>query len=593
MKKVLATVAEAWVLVLAFLLPLKFGGFAVIPESGVFFPEDGWSYLVVNWSPSVFSLVSAAALVLAVLAHPENLPSCRTASGMFVLLWVAGLVPGAFPGWIHLSTKEFVFLQTEHFAGLSCCLGAFCLVLSAGERERKHFAAALGSGLLLAVWFGLEQFFWGFDRAREFLEKQAADGVQIDEVMRARTYDTRVYGTFTSGNSLAGYLLLLTPFFTVLAWKIGGKVEPPRLSRVLFAGTVFLGAFSVFLMTKSRAGFLALALTAGIALFFTSAKRWKKGVFAALILCGIAAGAWYIHARGRGFLSMEARADYWRSSVILLAENPLAGCGWGNFFFDHARIKNVRDHEASHDPHNLLMTMMQAGILPVLFLAAGMICPVAALLKQRKARPLAPEERAGLFGLAAFSMHAMMDIDLQIPGLMGAYFALSVLLLCGMEHPPCRAKGLPGKTGIPAVFLLAAGTVWFANRNLRGEIALDRLQNLTRLGALSAADRLRVTPERVDEALRRAVAARPESSIPRIAGGDYYLSLGDLDRAEYEYREALKCSPKRSMLYARLAQIELLRGNRPLAEEFLAEAHRLFPHNPAYFREKFFSTEIP
>lgn len=584
MKKLLQTTAEAWLILLTFLLPLKFGIFAAMPEASALFPEDWFSYLIVNWSATAFGLLSGTALLLSLAAFPENCGKYRNAAWGFAVLWSFGLVLGALPGFCRISTPEFAVLQLNHFCGIGCYALAVYLQASGGEDKRRHLTAALGAGFLLTVWFGIEQYFWGFARSRAYLEKQAEAGMNVGEVLQARTDDDRVFSTFTSCNSLAGYLLLLTPFLTACAWKLGRKVEPEKVSRWLFAGITGLGGFAVFLLTKSRAGYLALAITAVLTLLTIPMKRWKK----ALLVCGIAgavlAGAWYIQAHGRGFRSMTARADYLRSSVILLAQNPVTGCGWGEFFFQHVGIKKVQDKEAAHDPHNLLATQAQAGIVAVLLAAAGMALPFGVWYCRRKKGSLTVEDRAVMIGMTAFLIHAMMDIDLQIPGLMASYFALGGVYLC---------REMPADTELPrkkyfricivcAGILLACWTIFSSNRELRSEIAQESLQRLTRLQDLTREERMQVTPERVNRAFLQAVECRPYSSWPWSMAGDFYFSLGDLDQADQLYQEAQKRSPKRAALYALRGRIARLRGDHAAAAELFRKASELFPHHPGY-----------
>ncbi len=564
---------------ITFLLPLKFGVFAAMPEGGAFFPGDFFSYLVINWAATAFGFLTAPALLLVMAAFPEGFR--KESPGLcFAFIWSLGIAAGMLPGLVHISTWDFARLELNHIFSIGCYAMAAWGLCAGSDSRRKHLMTALWLGFLPAVWFGLEQYFWGFRRSREFLEAQIAEGKIVNQVLRARVFDDRVFGTFTSGNSLAGYLLLLAPLMTVWSARIGERFEPARLSRVLFAGITAAGALAVFLMTKSRAGFLALAMTGVLTLLLYPMKRLWRIFFISVILLGIAGSAWYIHARGRGFLSMTARADYLRSSVLLLAENPAAGCGWGEFFFEHVRIKQVRDHEAAHDPHNLLMTCAQSGTGLVLLAIAGLMIPVTVLLKKRKAG-WTDMEKAGLFGLAAFYFHAMMDIDFQIPGLMAAYFAVGAYLLTGSANGPELGKW---KTMLKMMLcILAAGAFWSSVLELRGEIALERLKETIHPSLLPGEPPPRPAgPEEVDAALLKAVKARPYSSQPWSFSGDYYLMMNELDRAESDYRESLKRSPKRAGIYARLAKIAEKRGDQAAAGRLMEKAHRLFPNNPAY-----------
>lgn len=584
MKKLLQTSAEAWVLLLTFLLPLKFGVFAGMPEAAGLFPEDLFSYLVINWSATAFGLLSAPALLLCLAAFPAGCGQYRRGAWAFAMIWSVGLVLGSLPGLCRVSSWEFAPLQLNHFGAIGSYALAVYLLAAAGEEKQKHLCGALWAGFLLTVWFGIEQYFWGFARARAYLEQQAAAGMAVGEVLQARTDDTRVFATFTSCNSLAGYLLLLTPLMTFYAWKLGEKVEPARISRWLFAGITGAGGTAVFLLTKSRAGYLALAMTLGLLLLFWPMKKWKKVLLIGFIVCGVLAGAWYIHAHGRGFRSMTARADYLRSSVILLAGSPVTGCGWGEFFFRHPGIKKVQDKEAAHDPHNLLATQAQAGLGAVLLALAGMALPFGVWLCRRKRGTVTPRDKVLLAGLTGFLLHAMMDIDLQIPGLMASFFAAAALLLC-REVPEGKVlprAGVVQAVVLPTGILLAGWTFYSSGCELHSEMLLEDLQKVTRLRDLTREERQQVTPDRVNRALLRAADARPRSSHPWSMAGDFYWSIGDPDQADMLYQEALKRSPCRAGLYAMRARIALSRGDRAGAEKWMSRARALFPHHPGY-----------
>ena len=66
MRRGLRIAAESYLLVLSFLLPLKFGVLAVMPDACSFFPNDLFAWCIVNWPATAFGLVSAPALALAV-----------------------------------------------------------------------------------------------------------------------------------------------------------------------------------------------------------------------------------------------------------------------------------------------------------------------------------------------------------------------------------------------------------------------------------------------------------------------------------------------------------------------------------------------
>ena len=94
-RRLLQNMAGWFVVLLAFLLPLKFGSLAVMPEAAGFFPEDWFSWIIINWPANSFGIFSGMAL-LAVLAA-FGVPEFSTLRGITALLWcfalpLAGLV---------------------------------------------------------------------------------------------------------------------------------------------------------------------------------------------------------------------------------------------------------------------------------------------------------------------------------------------------------------------------------------------------------------------------------------------------------------------------------------------------------------------
>ncbi|MGE4564732.1 MAG: O-antigen ligase family protein, partial [Victivallaceae bacterium] len=447
----------------------------------------------------------------------------------------------------------------------------------------------LAAGMLFLSYLGLEQYFWGFQESRQYLLDQEAKGIPVSGVLKARALDDRVFATFTSCNSLAGYMLLLIPMLIAALWRWGGRVEPVKVSRVLFVALGGGAAIAVLLLTKSRAAYLAIALTIGLAaVLWPMRRRWKIALIA-LMAATVLAGALYIHRYGRGFESMEARADYLRSSALLLAEHPLAGCGWGEFFFEHMRIKKVPSDEAAHDPHNLVMTAAQAGLPLTLLVLAAMLYPLWILgCRARRLRrengSWPPDEVAALIGLTAFYLHSMMEIHFQIPGIMAAYFTFSLAML-SREEPPAETPGLPrpATVGLWVLFLgLGVASILAGDWALKGEMAHDRLLSLASRSNKSPEQHDQVSPDAVRMTMREATRLRPDSPFPYSVAADFMLSRDNLDEAEFLLEEAQKRAPKRPSIYQRRALIALKRGDLAQAEAWMAKARALFPNNPDY-----------
>ncbi len=598
MKRLLRQTAEGALLLLTLLLPLKFGVFGVVPEVTSFFPDSLLALLVVNWPAVSFGIAAAVVLLLALPAWPEVAARVESPAWRFGALWSIGVVLAALPGWRHATTWDFPYMQIAHFAGIGAYAAAAALYCLGEPKGARRLLLFLAVGTLLLTWSGLEQYFWGFERSRQYLQEQEAQGISMGHVIKARTFDDRVFATFTSCNSLAGYLLLLWPLLLAQLWRWGGRVEPVKWSRLIFLVIGGGGALAVLLLTKSRAAYLALVLTGALfALCWPMRRRWKTLLVAAAVLI-VAGGAYYIHCYGRGFESMAARADYLRSSLLLWWRHPLAGCGWGEFFFEHMRLKAIVSDEAAHDPHNILMTGAQAGTLLVAVLAAGLLYPLVHLLRglRREAQQGFPLETvAGLFGMTGFIIHSMMDLNVQVPANMAAFAAVGAALLARnrqdeAELPESSVEADSGKSGgwkvaaMTVLALLALYSGWAGVRLLHSEMVFDRLITLCSMRNKTPEQAAAIHPGAVQAALEETVRLRPRSSFPWSTAADFMLARGRWGDAERMIAEALRRAPGRAALYHRKALIAYHRGDTETALRELRRARELFPHNPTYQR---------
>lgn len=574
---------------LTFLLPLKFGSLAVLPEATSFYPGDLFSWLIINWPAHSFGIFSGVALFAALVVFAPGMRPLRTSGGATALLWSFGLVLVSLIGWINAATIDYAVGETIHLAGIGAYVLAIRLWLRNRPEERRWFCAALAAGACWLIYSGLSQYFVGFAETREFVEKQIAEGIPISHVMVAKINDDRVFATFVSCNVLAGYLLLLLPVTLYAVWRFAGHFEPVRLSRILLCGLVFSGLAAVLLLTRSRAAFLAALLTAGAFAMTLPKRRIYRCIPVVVLALAIVGGAIYIHRAGRGFGSMAERVDYLRSSVKMIAEKPLAGHGWGGFFYRHMELKTTGTDESAHDPHNLVMAFAsQTGVIGGAVALAAVLLPLFWLGRRifRRGGEETPEEgadgfaRAVFWGECAFLLHAHMDVDLQIPASMAAAGAMLVAAL-PEASAQMAARGRRRWLLVAAGMLLAAVAAMGNILWLRAEMAYDRLITLAR--PQSAQDRLRpVSDAEVVKALREAVALRPGSPFPWEIAGDYFWSRRDGVMAEKCYREAARCTPDRPSLYRRFFDLEMARGNRAAAAKHLRRMLELFPSNPKY-----------
>ncbi len=213
---------------------------------------------------------------------------------------------------------------------------------AAGRRLRARVVkTAVLSGLILIL-FTAGQWVWGLrvERPRQVIREEFAKEssplfifIDSDRLRDERVNwlapggDIRAFGTFANANNLAGFLGLI--FFLIYTLKVFREKNKLYLD---FLPPLIFGL--VLMMTGSKTGLLAFALSLPVFLAFKGKGRWKRlAVYAALI----AVIAVIFHTRVipvRGFDRTESgfrwRVNQSRDAVEYIIENPF-GTGLGTY----------------------------------------------------------------------------------------------------------------------------------------------------------------------------------------------------------------------------------------------------------------------
>jgi hypothetical protein len=387
----------------------------------------------------------------------------------------------------------------------------------------------------------------------------------------------------------------MMPLCLVTLWKLCAKVEPPKIARLIFIPIAAACLIFILAATRARGAFLSLIMMAGIFILLFPVKKWLRWIILILGPLIVIAGAIYIYKFGRGFQSMQVRIDYDLVSAQLLFKHPFFGAGWGNFFYDYMQLKTVQSREAPHTPHNLFMAMGgQAGILALLISIGALFYPfrqgVKKVRKLIAERLYMEEDVALMLGFTAFLIHSMMDIDLQVPGLMGIAIVISLLLVMPSPEKDLSA-GIESKKiyRIIACFialLIAAVSICGGRHLVRSEYIFSQLEDICKLQGKNLREIANVSAYEVNEKLEAAVKARPYSPFPYAKAGEFYMSTRRFKLAESCYRKALALSPKSGAYHFRLFWLEDLQGRRDEAIKHLRKACELFPNHPKYKETK-------
>ncbi len=588
----------AWMIIIVIvLLPLKFGTLAGLPEVAAYYPPDAFSWMIITWPAISFPMVSGGLLLLSLVVFPVRFQDSRTAFTVTALWLLVAFV--SIIGAVNASTVDYVLVYVVHIFGFAAFGAAVWLMLSSLPEFKQAVLWSIFIGAALTVVLGIEQMFSGFEETRKFVEAQEQQyGNSMSGDLKSRVWDTRVFSTFASCNSLAGYLLLIMPLCFCLCWRLCGRIEPSKISRAVFMPALALLTGMVFFATGSRGAFLTLIIACVIFIMIFPVRKGIRIAVFVLVPAVIIGGALYIAYAGRGFHSMLVRFDYVYTSFLMFLSHPWLGTGWGDFFHDHMLLKLTVSKEAPHTAHNILMDFLsQTGIAGFAACLAAIVYPLVKIAGKiystaRKSLFASPDSYV-FFGLTAYFIHSLMDVNLQIP----ASMATALVLMVAMTVPDEKAKTPAGvkksASTLPvnlftAAALLVAGLVAACGgfHLLKADYAFSRLNDLCSPQGKSREEYFSVTPEQVKRELLNCIEIRPYSPFPWAAAADFMLARGYPDAAEDFYNRARVLSPQRSFIYFRLYMLQKAQGRDAEALRNLEIARKLFPNNEDYHKDK-------
>ena len=279
------------------------------------------------------------------------------------------------------------------------------------DQARKSLVAwmiAISVGLAT---YGLYQFFYGMPTTRADFEaftpeERAAvlTGLEIASDVGSpqlrhfldRLRSTEPYATFGGlANSLAGFLatwsLLALPLLVEAAFSgksstshsvtghsvTGHSVTGHSFTRGSTAALLLAAAIVALclVLTKSRASWLALALTGGIMSWKVGPSGWKRwklplilvGAAAVMIGLGVLLGPVDREVVTQTKLSLDYRVQYWQATVAMIQDHWMLGVGAGNFQGYYSQYKLAAASEQISDPHQFILELWATlGIVPLL-----------------------------------------------------------------------------------------------------------------------------------------------------------------------------------------------------------------------------------
>ncbi len=512
---------------------------------------------------------------------------------------VAGIA-AAFSG----SARPAVNMTWEWIGmGLSFLLARQLVVT---QREARAVIAVMASLAVGLAGYGLYQYGYELPAMRAAYAADPAGSLQRAGLgvepgtPQAKLFEDRLQGTepiatFALTNSLAGYL---APWLVVLlgAALLGGPTRRHTAIALLCAAPVAV----CLVLTKGRSAYAASAI--GLLLLWWTARHggrtkrlgWRLALAAAVLLAGaltvaIATGGLDRKVATEASKSLGYRVQYWQSTLHMIADRPLLGCGPGNYQFEYTRYKLPEASEEVADPHNFVLEIWSTAGTPA---ALALVLALASFFwrvrtrgacretsettggnlerSERQAGAAPAFEDATWFVLAGGGAGFLLAIPLGMlswapPGLISIAIgfplaAATACLLSGWVREGGLPPALPAVgTAVLLVHLLAAGALGFPGvagtlwlllaLGLRGD-APRQAPRAAAFGALAFAFVLALACHQT--AYGPVLQAQNASHAARDA-----VSAGRFDRAETWLRTAAEADPLAAEPWRDLASLAL------------------------------------
>ncbi|MDY0168170.1 MAG: O-antigen ligase family protein [Thermoguttaceae bacterium] len=405
---------------------------------------------------------------------------------------VAG-VAAAFSG----SPRPAVNMTWEWIGmGLSFLLARQLIVT---RREARAVMAVMASLAVALAGYGLYQYAVELPAMRAAYEADPAAALRNADLWvepgspQAKLFEDRLQGTepiaaFALTNSLAGYL---APWLIVLLGIafVGG----PTARRMVLAFLCAAPVAACLVLTKGRSAYAASAF--GLLLLWWTARQgrtkrlgWRLPLLAGVLLAVALGGAILTGGLDRKVAteagkSLGYRVQYWQSTLRMIADRPLLGCGPGNYQFEYTRYKLPEASEEVADPHNFPLEIWSTAGTPALL---ALVFALGAFFRRTPLRradnelahsvksssaDAAPDD-AAWFALAGGAAGFLLAIPLGLmswapPGLMATAIGLPLAavamgLLSGWVRHGRLPPALPAVGAVVLlVHLLAAGALGF------------------------------------------------------------------------------------------------------------------------------------
>jgi len=610
------------------LRPWLLGGACALFVARPLFPSEAAAYqgdglpVVMLWI--VLWIVLAVLWLLGAIGRPQ----LRVRFGWTdaaVLVLIGWHTIAAVWAAMHLSPRPAVNMLWEWIGlGLAFFLARQLIV---GRREARAVVAVMIALAVAISGYGLYQYFWGLPATRATYEADPegalrAAGLAFESdsperrLFEDRLESTEPFATFALANSLAGYLV---PWLVLLAGiafanLVGGDSSRRRAAPCpsigdwsrLLQGWLGVGACALpiagcLLLTKSRSGYLAAGLGLVLAWLLCRERKGRPGwklpagmaaLGTLLVAAAVASGGLDREVISEASKSLGYRLEYWQSTLRMIADHPLVGCGPGNFQDAYTAYKLPEASEEVADPHNFLLEVWAtAGTPAMLALVATLACFLGVSIFNSQFSIFNSQFPRSAGSHVLPEKPATLDSPAHVFGGAGCGFLLAVRLGLMSAAPPGLTAVLLGLPLAAACVAVLAGWVYGGRMPavLPAVGALALLVNLLAAGGIGFPGVAGSLWLLLALGLNTAAVDRPPSTLPRISA--VAVLVVALALAVVCYASA--CGPVlRCQRKIRLAEREPARAEQHLlaaakADPLAAEPwHRLLGVVSARWREK-------
>lgn len=545
------------------LLALKFGCYIGNGEQANF-PMDGWEWaFFTGWPTYLAAAVGGCVLLVAAIAYPRPRVGSST---LTPLLWLLPVVAGLV-GCINTTELDYAGQWLLHFGGaFALCTGIWWIACN-DDKMMPCLANTIAIMGVLLVCHGWYQHFIGLESSRQYAIQHAAEqGREVSGIVLAKMEQTRIYSYFIDPNVYASFLVLTMPFAIHGLVQFGRGYEGnPKAGAITGAVIGVILYLCAIVWTGSRGGILALAAAVAAAVWaLPQIHRWKWRwllPLAALVLFCALFGAICLLKSRDGLASASARLIYYRTSIAIFKEHPMAGAGLGEFLSAYVRMKPP-DAEVARDPHNIFFSfLVQAGLPGGLIALALFLFPwgVATFAKTKRT----PLFIAAIAGAAGWFFHCMMQFNEIIPGCAYVAAASSLFLL------PASQEEKQASSKWRFVAIVVALLCLCSLLRVPGE-------RLIRKAELAAAK----NPSEAIPLCREASAKLPAAIAPQKMLCDIMAGAGNWEAAYQEAMHLQAIVPTRSSSYLYATAAAMAIGKLDDAETQLVAAEKRAPFLP-------------